>query len=413
MKKAKLSGILSLLLAVSVTGCAAPAEDLMKNITPNPVYARELESVSDAAVTDFSVRLFQHSLTDGENTLISPLSVLAALSMTANGAKGETLAQMEAVMGMPVEELNTWLHIYMANLPETEKYKLNIANSIWFTDKESFTVNEDFLQTNADYYHAGIYKAPFDDTTKDAINDWVEENTDGMIRNILDEIPEDAVMYLVNALAFDAEWQETYSTYRIQEGRFTTENGRVCEVEMMYSDEHSYLEDDQATGFLKYYAGGKYAFAALLPEEGGSVPEYAASLTGEHLHTLLTSASAETVETAIPKFETEYDVEMREILEEMGMPVAFGDAADFTGLGVSEDGPVCIGRVLHKTMICVNEKGTKAGASTVVEMVAETCMEGPEQEPKRVYLDRPFVYMLIDCETMVPLFMGTMMDPVG
>ena len=123
MKKAKLSEILSLLLAVSVTGCAAPAENLMKNITPNPVYARELESVSDTAVTDFAVRLFQHSLTEGENTLISPLSVLAALSMTANGAKGETLAQMETVLGMQVDELNTWLHIYLANLPETEKFR--------------------------------------------------------------------------------------------------------------------------------------------------------------------------------------------------------------------------------------------------------------------------------------------------
>jgi len=412
--KRTVTALLAALLAVSsLAGCAAPADDLMKDITPNPVYARELENVSDAAVTDFAVRLFRDSLTDGENTLISPLSVLAALSMTANGAKGETLTQMEAVLGMPVEELNTWLHIYLANLPEAEKYKLRIANSIWFTEKDSFTVNEDFLQTNADYYDAGIYRAPFDGSTKDAINNWVADNTDDMIKEILDRIPEEAVMYLVNALAFDAEWQKIYPEYAVREGEFTTEDGRTQQTEMMYAEEYSYLEDDMATGFLKYYDSRKYAFAALLPDEGVTVTEYAASLTGEHLRNMLTEYSHETVETAIPKFETEYAVEMSDILKKMGMPVAFEATADFTGLGTSTDGPVHMSRVLHKTYIKVDEKGTKAGASTVVEMVAETAMAEEPPEPKRVYLDRPFVYMLIDCETMLPFFIGTMMDPEG
>ncbi|MBR4961448.1 MAG: serpin family protein [Clostridia bacterium] len=410
MKRIYAALLAVLLPAGYLTGCAAPAEDLMKNITPNPVYARALEDVNNVSVTDFAVRLFQHSLEEGENTLISPLSVLTALSMTANGAKGETLTQMEAVLGMPVEELNTWLHIYLANRPEAEKYKLRLANSIWFTEKESFTVNEEFLQTNADYYNAGIYKAPFDASAQKAINDWVEENTDGMIEEILDKIPEEAVMYLVNALAFDAEWQKIYPEYAVREGEFTTEDGQIRQVEMMYSDEYGYLEDKNAAGVIKYYNSRAYAFAALLPEEGVTVAEYAASLTGEHLYTLLTNASWETVETAIPKFETEYDVEMSEILKEMGMPIAFDAAADFTGLGTSTEGPIAMSRVLHKTYISVDEKGTKAGASTVVEMVEETAMAEPEQ-PKRVYLDRPFLYMLIDCETMLPLFIGTMMDP--
>ena len=101
---------------------------------------------------------------------------------------------------------------------------------------------------------------------------------------------------------------------------------------------------------------------------------------------------------------------MSEILREMGMPIAFEDGADFTGLGTSTEGPVHMSRVLHKTYISVDGKGTKAGAATVVEMVEETAMEAPV-EPKRVYLDRPFVYMLIDCETMLPFFIGAMMDP--
>lgn len=417
MKKILLYILAGMLLLPSLAGCAAPADDLMKNITPNPVYARELTEVSDAAVTDFAVRLFQNSLQAqnreeaGRNLLISPLSVLAALSMTANGAKGDTLAEMEAVLGMPVEELNTWLHIYMANLPEAEKYKLSMANSIWFTDKETFTVNEDFLQTNADYYDAGIYRAPFDETTLHAINDWVEENTDGMIDEILDQIPDSVVMYLINALAFDAQWQEMYTEYQVRDGEFTTEDGETRQVQMMYSEEFQYLEDSHAVGFLKYYADRKYAFAALLPEDGMTVEAYAAGLTGEKLQNLLTNARSTAVETAIPQFESEYDVEMQEILSQMGMPTAFGEEADLTGLGTSTEGDLSLSRVLHKTYILVDDTGTKAAAVTAVEVETECAVEVPE--PKRVYLDRPFVYMLVDCETMLPFFIGTMMDPTA
>jgi len=401
---------LSILLAalLSLTGCAAPAADLKHGITPNPVFARELTEVSDAAVTDFALRLFRAGMEEGENTLLSPLSVLAALSMTANGAKGETLSQMESVLGMPVEELNTWLHIYTANLPREEGYKLHLANSIWFTDNPTFTVNEAFLQTTADYYDAGIYSAPFDASTCDAINRWVKDNTDGMIPQILEQIPEDAVMYLVNALAFDAKWQEPYSEYQIRDGDFTTEDGTKQTAQMMYAEENRYLEDGKAVGFVKYYEDRKYAFAALLPEEGMTVADYVSTLTGERLQEILTSAEAVPVETALPQFTVEYDVEMSDILQSMGMTDAFdGTLADFSGLGSSTEGNITISRVLHKTYIAVDGKGTKAAAATAVEAVTECVMIEPE--PKQVYLDRPFVYLLIDCETNLPFFIGTFM----
>jgi serpin B len=169
------------------------------------------------------------------------------------------------------------------------------------------------------------------------------------------------------------------------------------------------LEDDQATGFMKRYQGGEYAFVALLPKEGVSVSEYVESLNGEKLHTMLSNPQYETVLTSIPKFEAECDLEMSQILKTMGMPNAF-DAigADFTGLGTSTEGNICIDRVLHKTFISVGEKGTKAGASTVIEMT-DGAMLIP-QENKMVYLERPFIYMLIDCDNHIPFFIGTMMD---
>lgn len=407
--------IISLLLvcamAVNLTGCTmeVQAKDLMEGITPNQVNALDDLSSQNADVTDFAIRLFKASEERGKNTLISPLSVLCALAMTANGAEEETLAQMEEVLGMTTEELNLYLYSYMQNLPQGEKYKLSLANSIWFTEDERFTVNQDFLQTNADYYGADIYKAPFNDQTCKDINNWVKQNTDEMIPEILDEIPADAIMYLVNALAFEAEWSEIYEKQQVRDGKFTKEDGTKQDVELLYGVEGTYLEDENATGFKKYYKGGKYAFVAMLPNEGVSISDYVASLNGESLNTLLNNTQHTTVHTAIPKFETEYNVEMSAILKDMGMTKAFDIYnADFEGLGTSTAGNIFINRVLHKTFISVGEKGTKAGAATVVEMADGAAAE--PQEPKEVYLDRPFVYMLIDCENNIPFFIGTMMD---
>ena len=416
MKKTRIGlVIISLLLvcamAVNLTGCTmeVQAKDLMEGITPNNVNALDDLGSQNADVTDFAIRLFKASNENGKNTLISPLSVLCALAMTVNGAEEETLAQMEEVLGMTTEELNLYLYSYMKNLPQGEKYKLSLANSIWFTEDERFTVNQDFLQTNADYYGADIYKAPFDKQTLKDINNWVKQNTDEMIPEILDDISGGAIMYLVNALAFEAEWSEIYEKHQVREGEFTKEDGSKQNVDFMYGTEGTYLEDENATGFMKYYKGGKYAFVAMLPNEGVSVSEYIASLDGASLNALLSNPQYGTVHTSIPKFETEYSIEMSEILKGMGMTEAFDMYnADFEGLGTSTAGNIFISRVLHKTFIAVGEKGTKAGAATIVEMKDGAAAE--PTEPKEVYLDRPFVYMLIDCENNIPFFIGTMMD---
>ena len=404
-------------VSISFIGCAvtvSASADLMEGITPGisgEPGAVSPESAAKAA--DFAVRLFRQSSKAGENTLVSPMSVLAALAMTANGAKGETKTQMESVLGMSVEELNGFFRSYLNALPNGEKYKLSLANSVWFTSDESFTVNRDFLQKNADYYGADAYKAPFDDSTLKDINDWVKKHTDGMIPSILDEIPPEAVMYLINALAFEAEWEKIYNESQISERAFVLENGTERDTEFMYSTEWDYLDDGRATGFIKYYSGRRYAFAALLPNEGVSVADYVASLDGAALRNMLSSPVSIEVRTAIPKMETEYSVELSDVLKAMGMTAAFdGNAADFTGLGTSTAGPIRISRVLHKTFISVGEKGTRAGAATAVEMVAESAMEEPE-EYKVVYLDRPFVYLLIDTSTNIPFFLGTMMDVNG
>lgn len=405
-----LTAVLIITICLPLTGCSTVnAADLMENIESNEVsVSADLEENTDE-ITDFCVRLFQAGYRAGENTLISPLSVLYALSMTANGADGATLAQMEATLGLDTDSLNAWLHAFQEQLSSGKKYKLNLANSIWFRDTDSLTVEKAFLQCNADYYSADIYKAPFDQTTVSDINQWVKQQTDGMIDGIIDEIPESTVMYLINALAFEAQWREIYEESQIRDGIFTTEEGLELSAELMYSTESIYLHDDLAGGFIKYYAGGKYAFAALLPNEGVSVSQYMDSLTGSHLQILLNRGETRTVTAAIPKFEAAYSAELSDVLAKMGMPDAFdGAVSDFSRMAQSTDGNLYISKVIHKTYISVDAQGTKAAAVSAVAMDTECAAE--VTDPVEVILDRPFVYMLIDVQTGLPFFIGTMMN---
>ena len=379
---------------LGLTGCAAKvqADDLMKGITPEKNSGRAADDAFKNGAADFAVRLFQTTWEEGKNSLISPLSVMLALSMTANGAKGETLAQMEALLGgdIPIGELNEYLHAYVGSLPSSEKAKLTLANSIWFKDS-GFTVEEDFLQRNADYYGAAA---------------WVKENTDGVIDKIVDQMDPYAVMYLVNTVLFDAEWQNIYRKHEVRDGTFTAIDGAKRTVSMMCSNESLYLDDGKATGFLKPYKNG-YSFAALLPNEGVALDDYIASLTGEGFLTTVKNAKEGPVEAAMPKFSYDYGIEMSDALKALGMTVPFdAELAVFSGLGHSSDGNIYISRVLHKAYIAVDEKGTKAGAATAIEAPAA----GVWEDRRRVILDRPFVYAIIDNAAGLPIFIGAVTD---
>ena len=404
MKKLLPLFLCACLLAGALSGCGGK-RDLMQGVTPTAVSAAAVPSDGAESASGLALRLLRQEIETGEsNILLSPLSILYALSMTANGAKGETLAQMEQVLGLPLESLNAYLLAYRKALPAEKKCRVSLANSIWFKDDDSLAVEESFLKTNAAWYDADLYQLPFNSAACKAINNWVNKETTGIIPEILQEISPDAAMYLINALAFEAEWQTIYQEASIRDGVFTTEDGQQQAVPMMYSKEYRYLETGVATGFLKYYDGKNCAFAALLPKEGISLRSCIDSLTGEQLHDLLANPETVEVRAAIPKFESTYETDLSDTLEALGMTDAFdGQLADFSGIGSSTDGYLTISQVLHKTRITVDEKGTKAGASTAV--VAEPT-EAPS-DPKEVLLDRPFLYLLIDCQEQLPIFIGT------
>lgn len=418
-KKRMAAALLCLTMAVtaqfSLTGCSGQekiqSEAMMKGIKPNMVEtSMPLDGEQRIAVADFGVQLFQESQVNGKNILISPVSVLCALGMTANGAHGNTLSQMEEVFGMPIGELNEYLYTYVKNLPMGKKYKLNIANSMWFKETET-GLKRSFLQMNADYYKGDIYTVSPKDSVVQDINLWVSEKTDGMIKDILDEGDSGEDVFLVNALAFHSEWQEIYREDQVENGVFTTEDGQEQDVIMMYSPEGLYLEDEKAEGFIKYYADQKYAFAALLPENGVSVSEYVSTLTGRRLMDILDHGQNIAVSAAVPKFETDYHAEMQGMLMEMGIKDAFDNVtADFSEMFAPEENRLVVKKVVHQTYFALDEEKTKAGAATVV-MGTTAGVDMTEAEPeKRIYLNRPFVYMLIDCDTKLPIFIGTMME---
>ena len=411
MKKRILSAIIAMLVLCTVlfnmSSCImVSAVDLMDGIEPREVGEADLDALNES-VTDFAVRIFIE-MENGENVFMSPMSILFALAMTSNGAAGETLAQMEQVFGIERDELNEYLHTYINSLSEGEKTKLGIANSIWFKNDPLLTVNQSFLQKNADYYGAEIYKTPFDMTTLADINSWVRRETRGMIPSIIESISSDTIMYLINTIAFEAEWATTYKSTQVKDGIFTKEDGTEQRAKFMYSTEGKYVEDENATGFIKRYKGN-YAFVALLPNEGVSISDYIASLNGEGVASMLASSVSTTVRTSLPKFSTKFEADIADVLYSMGMTDAFDvDLADFSQLGSYEEQNIYIGNVLHKTFIDVEERGTKAGAVTVVSMKDGSA--APPEDPKEVYLDRPFVYMIIDTDNNIPLFIGSMTD---
>ena len=406
MKIRILSAIITTALtlsALSLSACQSEKSlettDLMTGIKAASHETVKPDDAFKSAYDNFSVELLKKCFDGKSNTLISPLSVSSALTMTANGANGQTKDEMEKVLGsgMSLDELNKYLSSFSGSLTSGEDFKLKNANSIWFIKDNNFNVNNEFLQTNADFYHAEIYKRAYNSEIVNDINNWVSEHTDGMIDKLLDNSDALSNIALINATAFNAVWETYYFDNFVEDGTFTDANGNEQSVTMLISEESEYINGDNCTGFIKKYKGGKYGFAAILTDSNVSISDFVGSLNGDKLFKMLQNAKSTNVVAKIPKFEYEYSAELSEALKALGMPTAFSDSADFSGISGDK---LLISDVLHKTKISVTEEGTRAVAATGVVMSA-----APDGD-KQVILNRPFMYMILDNETMLPLFAG-------
>lgn len=374
--------------------------DLTEGISKNESASKAPDDEFKAAASSFAAELFKDNYSKGKTTLVSPLSVLTALALVQNGAQGNTLAQLEqALGGLDRDTLNAYMRAYCDFLTESDELK--IANSVW-TDS-SAEAKRDFLQKAVDSYSAQIFSALLSSKkTVSSINSWVKKNTDGMIPKIIENADRDAVMMLINAVAFEAKWETPYTNDDIEKLEFNSYSGKSKKTEFMCSTESVYLSDSDAVGFMKPYKNGRFAFAALLPNEDVNIDDYIASLSGEKLMKIFSSAKKnEEVDVKMPKFKAEYSTQLIDTLKKMGIEDAFDrKSADFSSLIDKNDGAY-IGTVMHKTFIEVDQEGTRAAAATLVGI---SKMSMPAINP--VCLNRPFVYMIVDTETNLPLFIG-------
>ena len=373
--------------------------DLTEGISKNESALKVPDDEFKATASSFAAELFKENYSKGKTTLVSPLSVLTALALVQNGAQGNTLAQLEqALGGLDRDTLNAYMRAYCDFLTESDELK--IANSVW-TDS-SAEAKRAFLQKAVDSYSAQLFSAPLSDPkTVESINSWVKKNTDGMIPKIIENADRDAVMMLVNAIAFDAKWETPYKRSDIEKLEFTSYSGSKKKTDFMCSTENVYLKDGGAVGFMKPYKNGRFAFAALLPDENTGIDDYVASLSGDKLMKIFSSAKrGNEVNVKMPKFRAEYSTQLIDTLKKMGVKDAFDSkTADFSSLIENRD--AYIATVVHKTFIEVDENGTRAAASTLVGADTMSLME-----PYSVCLNRPFVYMIVDTETNLPLFIG-------
>lgn len=379
---------------------------------PEDYVKPELPSNMNEAYINFSVELFKRSLTTGENSLISPASAEFALTMAAMGANGDTQDEMLSVLcaGYTLEDLTSYTGDLSDTLTYTNMTSFHIANSMWTNETLlGNCLNETYANTLKEEMNAEATMLPFNDRAVKEINNWVDDNTNGMIPSLLKDISPETAMYLINAMAFEAKWSDQYTENQIHDEIFTNAAGVEENAQMLRETGRFYLENDDATGFIKYYEGGEYAFLAMLPNEEGAIEDFVADMTTEDYMTFWNSMTRDyDVRTALPCFTYSYDTIMNDALIDLGMPTAFTEgAADFSPMVTDETVDLYISRVIHKTFIELDENGTKAAAVTAVEVNCESAMIEEPREVKEVILDRPFVYAIVEASSGLPIFIGT------
>ena len=414
--------ILTFLLMIPLTGCDSfisgedddPEQPFERRELPRELSVEEKQLVDAGGYFGFNL---MHKLLErapDESHFISPLSILMAYGMTMNGAEGETYGQMQVVFGlagMSRGEINRAARdLFDLLITFDEQVRFDIANSIWYRD--TFHVEEDFLQANQTFYDAVVEPADFDDPeTVDRINQWVYDKTEGLIDEIV-EGPIDplVVMYLINAIYFNGDWTIQFDPGKTELKPFYRPDHSSVDVDMMRMEEKEemrYASGENYEAVNLFYGDAGYAMTLVLPDEETGLKQWLAGMSWSDWASLTDGFQPATLTLEVPKFELEYEVdEFREILEEMGIVDAFyEDLSDFSRMNPYRE-DLHISDTRHKSFIRVDEEGTEAAAVTSVEMSIESA-----PIPVHIRFDRPFFYVIREVESNTILFMGTMTDP--
>jgi serpin B len=288
-----------------------------------------------------------------------------------------------------------------------DQVEFSIANSIWY--RLGFQVLSEFIQTNRDYFDAEVKEIDFaDPQTVEIINQWIEDKTNNKIKDMLDFIPVDAVMYLINAIYFNAQWKYEFDKGDTYEGDFHLSDGsRHLTDFMRVSGDFVYTSNEDFTAVELPYGDSTFSMVAMLPSSGKTVSELVAQLNVDNWDSWFDNSFLTGVQVDLPKFKYEYKELLNDPLETLGLGVAFSPSeADFTG--INPDGDLFISRVIHQTFIDVQEEGTEAAAATIVEVSLTSAGGGG---PINFKADKPFLYLIKENSTGAVLFIGTVGRP--
>lgn len=402
------AALLALLAALLAALPACSDDPTAPEFTP-PRPATEAEKRVAALGNDFGLALLRTVGTGAPadaSLCVSPLSVQIALTMALNGAAGETEAAMHATLAygdLTMAEVNDAFASLLDLLPALDpEVRLAIANSAWIRD--DFPVHDPFTAALETSYDAAVRRVPFVPATVDTINDWIADHTDGHIDQLLDAIPPQTALYLVNALALDAPWAVAFDPEATQAADFHRADGVDVPCQLMSrTGRFDHLATDLLEAVDLPYGHGLLSMTVLLPRDGHTVDDVLAALDADTWAAWRAGLATTELTVMLPRFTIETTTLLNDPLTDLGMGVAFGDAADFSRIS-----PIAldISRVLHGTFIEVDEAGTVAAGATIVEF-RETMGPAP------VRCDRPFVFVIADQHTGAVLFAGVVNDPQG
>lgn len=356
-----------------------------------------------------------------ENLFISPLSVSLAFNMVLNGASGETQTEILEVLrskGYSVEDVNEYSQSLCEDLIATinqdftnDDTEFSIANSIWTHNNWGpYPVKKDFIEINKKYYDAEVNKIDFgasDALTR--INGWCAEKTNNKIGKVLNRVEPEALMYIINAVYFKGNWSKPFWEELTRPDKFYQEDGKTTVVDMMRTtDYYRYFEDDYCQYLELPYKNYNFGMILMLPREGKTTGDVVRDMNNDHwalVHETFGNRFDYTnVYLELPRFKFECKYEMQnDILPDMGMKIPFDpDKADFKGIS---DASLYISRVIHNTFIEVNEEGTEAAATTVIEFpVGDSGIEPPK--PIDYIVNKPFLFAIREKTTGAILFIG-------
>jgi serpin B len=414
MKKINFTTAIAFLATISLTFISChkettetlPTDPVPINLTANQV---SLISSENSFALDIFKKVIENS-DESENVLISPLSISCALSMTLNGANGATRDSMLAALrtnGITPEIINnSWKDITKEILNVDKRVLISIANSVWI--ENNFAVKKPFVDILNQYYNAESKSFDIlDPLVPTQINGWIESKTNGLIKNMIDQLDPSTVMLLINAIYFKGKWESQFNKDKTVQGTFYKPDGTTAQVPMMKQTSEFKIYNGQGFTLAELpYGQGNFVMDVILPDNNNIINNILPLINDNSFKGWLDQMGERKTDLSFPRFKYGYKKKLNDILTDMGMGIAFSTHADFSNIS---DLSLYISLVLHQAFIDTNEEGTEAAAATVVIINASLAPIGPFV----LNVDHSFLYLIRETTTNSILFMGRVVDPLA